>query len=161
MPAFHCPACVWACSYQGATAPDLHLKLHLSVSSLRFLLEGYQISYEKKDTKPTGSSVSYLNTNIHKSFTIFFTHRDLGQADVGEFLEKPSMAYVQPQSPSIISSYKSVAIPRGSELAQPPIFFLFSPRLAQLHWDCSQPVSSVVILCDPDPFPPDQVALNK
>lgn len=39
---------MYACSYQGATAPGLCLKLHLSLSSLRLLLEGYQKSCEKR-----------------------------------------------------------------------------------------------------------------
>lgn len=89
MPAFHCPAWVCVCTYQDATAPDSCLKLYLPVSSLRFLLEGYQKNYKNKDAKPTGSAVSYLNTNIHNSFTIFYIQQDVGQADVDEFLENP------------------------------------------------------------------------
>lgn len=69
----------------------------------------------KKDAKPTGSSVSYLNTDIHNSFTIFYNYQDPGEADVGEFLETPSTAYVQPQPP-YITLYKSLVRQRQPRL---------------------------------------------
>lgn len=82
-------------------------------------------------------------------------HQDLGQADMGKFLEPLQSGicaaaaffhYLSPQN-SGDSAFRG----------QPHIFFLFSSRLAHLCEDHSQPGRSVVFPCDRVLFPPHQV----
>lgn len=120
--------------------------------------------FPPKDAITTGPAISYWNTNIPNSFTVFYIYQKHGQADIGEFLETLQHDISEPWSPYISSCCKSLVIlPGEAEAAttQPPFSSFSVPDLHSSAKIACGLALLVVIPCDCLPFPLDRVALNK